>query len=249
MIAYDTYGDTNRPILLLLHGAMSKDSFANQYYLANSFHVIVPHLFGAGREVSTVYTPESQLIALEKLVKSLGSNPKYVIGHSLGAELALALVVRNPGEFSGTVFLSPWVCSTTKSSALYTKLFSPVVYWSTRCQWLLKWQVRQWNYSQEQTQFHLDYIRKTTRENCRNFYARRIRLDDYPGYEDIQFPMLAICGGREIGEIKKPVRELGRRNSNCKTMILPRSGHDFPQRKFKEINRVIEEFLANCNTI
>lgn len=29
MIAYDTYGDTNRPILLLLHGAMATDSFAN----------------------------------------------------------------------------------------------------------------------------------------------------------------------------------------------------------------------------
>lgn len=131
---------------------------------------------------------------------------------------------------------------------MYTKL-SPVVYWITKWQWLQKWQVRQWNCSQEQTQFHLDYIRKTTRENCQNILARRIRLDDYPGYEDIQLPMLAICGGREIGEIKESVLELGRRNSNCKTMILPRSGHEFPQRKFTEINRVIEEFLANCNTI
>ena len=248
MIAYDIYGDTDAPILIFLHGAMSTHSFTNQYYLADRFCIVVPHLFGSGEEITTVYTPEAQLVALEKLVISLSSRPKYIIGHSLGAELALALMVRNPKEFSGVVFLSPWVNSTTKYSQLFARL-APVLYLSTRWQWLQKWQLKQWNYSHEQTQFHLDYIRKTTRENCRNFYVNRIHLDDYPEYKQIQLPMLAICGSREFSEIKSSLQEMGRRNPNCKTMVLTGLSHDFPQRKFKELNPIIEEFLANCKDI
>ncbi len=47
--------------------------------------------------------------------------------------------------------------------------------------------------------------------------------------------MLAICGSGEVKDMKLSLDMLGK-NTCCKTMILPRAGHDFPMRKSKLLN-------------
>lgn len=57
MIHYDEYGDKNNPTILLLHGAAALDTFCKQYYLSRNYHLVVPHLHGAGLSADKPYDP------------------------------------------------------------------------------------------------------------------------------------------------------------------------------------------------
>ena len=34
------------------------------------------------------------------------------------------------------------------------------------------------------------------------------------------------------------------KNTHCKTMVFPKAGHDFPMRKSKQLNHVLNEFFG-----
>lgn len=49
MIYYDEYGNRNHPTILMLHGAGALDTFSRQYCFSDKYHLVVPHLPGAGK--------------------------------------------------------------------------------------------------------------------------------------------------------------------------------------------------------
>ncbi len=55
--------------------------------------------------------------------------------------------------------------------------------------------------------------------------------------------MLAICGSREVKDMKISLDMLGK-NTYCQTMILPKAGHDFPMRNSGRLNAVLDDFLS-----
>ena len=109
MIQFDEYGNRNNPTILLLHGAGALDTFTRQYCFANKFHLVVPHLPGAGENAHIPYLPAETISLLHELIKSLHKENIGVVGHSLGAQIAIMLVTRYPQHFSFAVFLSAWV--------------------------------------------------------------------------------------------------------------------------------------------
>lgn len=105
MLHYDEYGNKEKPTILLLHGAGVLDTFCSQYCFSGQYHLIVPHLHGAGKSADIVYDPDIMKRELFDLIDSLRKEKIGVIGHSLGAQLAIMLVCERPNRFS--------VCSLT----------------------------------------------------------------------------------------------------------------------------------------
>ena len=58
MIYFDEYGERKNPTILLLHGAAALDTFCNQYCFSMQYHLVVPHLHGAGKSADKVYDPK-----------------------------------------------------------------------------------------------------------------------------------------------------------------------------------------------
>ena len=243
MIHYDEYGNRENPTLLMLHGAGAVHTFAHQYSFQDKYHLIVPHLFGNGLETDQPYEPEAVVSALVELIESLGEEKIHIMGHSMGGELAVALVAKYPDYFDKAVFMSPWVCSTEKSVANYVKMAKFSAF-TLKFRFLLKWQAKYWHYNEEQTEFLVTYGPKITKENYIAFFANRVKLNDLEGYPDVKIPMLAICGNNETLEMKISIEELGKRNPMCKTMILPGVTHDFPLRNPDDINPILLEFFG-----
>lgn len=244
---YDTYGKAENPPLLLLHGAAATDTFSNQYCFADRFYLIVPHLAGSGRAIHEVYDPETTLSALETLVEEccarLHCKAMMVMGHSLGGELAVALVSRRPQRFSRAVFLSAWVCATQKSVREYGKMASMtsrMLHW----RWLVRLQARYWHYTPAQTDFMVEYAAYITPRQYAAWFVNRIYLDKLPRYASLELPMLAICGSAEVPEMKASLAALGARNPHCETRILQGASHDFPMRCAKQLNPMLLEFLT-----
>ena len=244
MIYFDEYGNQDNPTLLMLHGAGAVHTFTQQYGFQEKYHLIVPHIYGNGKEAAQPYNPEAVIAALVELIESLGKEKIHIMGHSLGGELAVALVSNYPDYFDKAIFLSAWVCATEKSVANYVKMAKFSAF-ALKFRFLLKWQAKYWHYTEDQTEFLLTYGPQITKENYIAFFANRVKLDDLEGYPDVKFPILAICGQNETKEIINSIEELGKRNPMCETVILPDASHDYPLRNAEDLNPILLEFLGS----
>ncbi|MCE5188956.1 MAG: alpha/beta hydrolase [Eubacteriales bacterium] len=241
---FDAYGDEKNPVLVLLHGAAALDTFANQYgLLAQEFRVLVPHLPGAGESVNEPYDPQAAADALAVWIASLGTGKVLLMGHSVGAELAVKLVSEHEGLFSRAVFLSPWLCASPASVKLYASM-ARMSYGAIKKEKLLRMQARYWNYNEAQTARMLEYSPKIPLETYLSFYEKRIHIDDLSGYSSVSIPMLAMCARGDSGETKASVRALGEQNTNCLTVIFPQGSHDFILRCAKLVNPMLLDFLT-----
>lgn len=239
---FDEYGSRENHTIVLLHGAGVVDTFSRQYDALSGYHLVVPHLYGSGQETAELYEPEKAVAAIVEIIRGLGKDKVSLIGHSLGAQLGVALVSQHEALFDRAVFLSPWVCSTEKSARMYERL-AGVSAAALRIGWLVRMQAKYWSLTPEQTEFMAGYSRNITKQKYAAWFTNRINLDDLSGYADVRIPMLAVCGEKEVKEMKYSVAELGRRNSRCKTLMLPGANHDYPMRNPEAITPILLEFL------
>jgi pimeloyl-ACP methyl ester carboxylesterase len=240
---YDEYGQTENPTIVFLHGAALTDTFRNQYCLQRYYHLVVPHLYGSGREVAEAYEPEKTLVALAALIRNLKKEKVTLVGHSLGGELAVALVTQYEELFDQAVFMSPWVCATQKSIDRFVRMAK----WTrvaSKLPFLIRLQARYWRFNKEQEDFLVEYTKKIAPDQYVAWFRDRIFLDQQSGYADVKIPMLAVCGDKEFGEIKDSVAELGKRNKNCQTIFIKNGKHDFPLRMPAITSPILINFFA-----
>jgi pimeloyl-ACP methyl ester carboxylesterase len=243
---FDEYGSRENHTVVLLHGAGVVDTFSRQYEALSGFHLVMPHLYGSGQETAEPYAPEKAITAVLEIIRGLGKDKVSLVGHSMGAQLAVALVSRHEALFDRAVFLSPWVCSTEKTAQMYARL-AGVSAAAMRASRLVRLQAKYWGFTPEQTEFMAGYSRNITREQYAAWFTKRIYLDDLPGYASVHIPMLAVCGAKEVKEMIHSVEELGRRNPHCKTVILPGARHDFPMHNPETINPILLDFLHDAD--
>lgn len=243
MIYFDEYGDRNQETILLLHGAMAVQTFSQQYEKLKDFHLVVPHLPGAGESVEMTYNVKKMKEDLLILIRSLNKPQIKIIGHSIGAQLAIQLVTENPLLFSKAIFLSAWVVPNKKSINRYC-YWAPIIVKTLRYKWIVKIQANYWHYTKEQSDYMVSYSSKMTVENYKQFFKSTMNINDYPQYLDLKIPMLAICGSRESKDIKTSLKLLSK-NKFCNTLILPKAAHDFPMRCADRLNPIIASFFKS----
>lgn len=242
MLHFDEYGDVTRPTIVFLHGAMAVDTFSQQYELfKRDYHVVVPHLYGAGISVEKYYDPIAIEAELLELIDFIGKPKIIVIGHSIGAQLAVLLVAKYPNFFEKAVFLSPWIIPNERSTQLYTSMASVTVA-LLRQSWIVRMQGTYWGFSKQERDFMANYSKKITVSNYKAFFEKTINIHNLPEFYEVEIPMLAICGSRESKDIKKSVAALGD-NPHCKTLTMYKASHDLPMRKARQVNDLLHQFL------
>ena len=241
---FDAYGDEQNPVLVLLHGAAALDTFANQYdVLSQHFRVLVPHLPGAGEAAAEAYDPQATANTVAAWISSLSVDKVMLMGHSVGAELAVKLVSEHEELFSRAVFLSPWLLASAASTKLYAGM-ARMSYGAIKNEKLLRMQAKYWNYNEAQTARMLEYSPKIPLDTYVSFFSKRIRLGELTGYPSVSIPMLAMCARGDTTETKSSVRALGEQNTNCLTVIFPQGSHDFVLRSYKLLNPMLLDFLT-----
>ena len=143
--------------------------------------------------------------------------------------------------FSCGIFLSAWVNPREKTVAAYSRLAamsSAALKWS----WLVQFQGRYWHFSPVQAQRMAAYSQKITPDVYRSFFTNTLDLAQHPEYQDVRVPMLAICGSREVRDMRTSLALLGN-NPHWETGLLPGCDHDFPMRRAAVLNPMIVRFL------
>lgn len=244
-MVYDEYGDKRKPTILLLHGAGVLDTFAKQYdELSKQYHLLVPHLPGAGKAASFAYVPDATDHDLLELISSLPNKPIGVIGHSLGAQIAVRLVSKMPAYFQFAIFLSAWVVPDPLMSKVYCSL-APFCAALLHFKWLVAMQGQYWNFSQKQIETMSQYSKQISASVYRSFFAHTLDLSHLPEYQNVSISMLAICGSQEIKAMKVSLVVLSE-NPHCKTILLSKASHDFPMRNAQELNLILTRFIKKA---
>jgi pimeloyl-ACP methyl ester carboxylesterase len=105
-------GDSHRPVLIFLHGSWHD---SNQWQeimepLSKSFHCIAIDLLGFGNS-QTDRPPSSIADEVDCLHEFLNAlklfDPVYLVGHSLGAWIAVSYALKYPNKTQGLVLISP----------------------------------------------------------------------------------------------------------------------------------------------
>ena len=240
---FDAYGDEKNPTLVLLHGAALLDTFSHQYEaLSRWFYVLVPHLPGAGEAAATAYNPQETSDALASWITSLNVGKVAIMGHSIGAQLAVKLVSEHEELFSRAVFLSAWLISSEKSVKSLASI-ARLSYGAIKNASLLRLQGKYWGLTPEQTEKLATYSPRIKLNTYVGFYQNRIYLKDLTGYASVQIPMLAMCANGETAEMKASLAALGEQNTNCLTVVFPQGSHDFVLQKHKLLNPMLLDFL------
>lgn len=243
-MTFDAYGDSKNPTLVLLHGAAALDTFAHQYAaLAQRFHVLVPHLPGAGEAAAEAYNPQETADALAEWIASLNVGRVLLMGHSIGGQLAVKLVSEHEELFSRAVFLSAWLISSEKSVKNLSNI-AKLSYGAIKNAYLLRLQAKYWGLSPEQAEKLVSYSQRIKKNTYVGFFANRIYLKDLTGYARVKIPMLAMCAKGETAEMKESLEALGKQNTNCLTVVFPQGSHDFVLLNSRLLNPILMDFLT-----
>ena len=244
MLYYDEYGSKENPTILLLHGAGALDTFCGQYCFSDNYHLVVPHLAGAGKAAAEIYKPQKAVEELFTLIKTLHKKRIGVIGHSLGGQIAIMLVSKRPELFNFAVFLSAWVNPKPKTIWMYCSLAglsAKMLHW----RWLALLQGKYWHYTREQANNLAEYLKQITPQVYRSFFANTLDLSKLSEYQAVTIPMLAICGSKEVKDMKVSLKQLAQ-NPNCRAITLQGGNHDFPMRNARQLNPMLKQFIVEC---
>lgn len=243
MIAFDEYGNRNNPTILLLHGAGALDTFTQQYCFMDHYHLVVPHIPGAGNNATIPYDPAETITFLHELILSFHKDKIGVVGHSLGAQIAIMLVTSYPQHFSFAVFLSAWVNPKAKTIRMYTR-FSRLTAMMFQWSWLIHLQAKYWHYTKEQADKMSDYAKQITPDVFSSFFENTLDLSTIQDeYRKVALSMYAIIGKHEVKDMKTSLQLLAT-NPHCKTQIIHGS-HDFPMRNAKQLNPILLTIFQN----
>jgi pimeloyl-ACP methyl ester carboxylesterase len=101
------------PAIVMIHGLagqLSHYTYGVAGRLAERHRVVVVDRPGSGystRDASTPAGLSNQAAAIAALIRTLGVGPAFVVGHSLGGAIALALALEHPQQVAGLALLAP----------------------------------------------------------------------------------------------------------------------------------------------
>jgi pimeloyl-ACP methyl ester carboxylesterase len=104
-------GESHRPVLIFLHGSWDDSSQWQKIVepLSKNFHCFALDLLGFGNSIA-IETPssiETEVNCLDEFLHALKLRPVYLIGHSLGAWIAVSYALKYPDLVQGVVAIAP----------------------------------------------------------------------------------------------------------------------------------------------
>ena len=125
-------GIKSAPAVLLIHGAASNHTrwseFTRSTSLRNRFDIVRPDMRGNARSMCRGKLDLGTWCRdLKAILEAEGYGPSIVVGHSLGAQIALHLAATCPERVGALALIDPVVPKALKGKRRWTKRMEPVI--------------------------------------------------------------------------------------------------------------------------
>lgn len=241
MIYYEKYGSDRNPVILCLHGANYVHCFSKLTdSLSKNYCLIIPHLPGYGRNDSVTFSAERALAQLVELAAVFGKQV-MLLGFSLGAQLCLPLMCRYGEYFNGAVMVSPWLIKNTAEveKAMKQQVSTEKI---AKNKLFIGLNAFAMGLDKAEREENAEFCQNVTMDTILASIDNGITLEDYPEYSLIDKPMLALCGIKEITDVRKSVHALAKENPRCTYDMWDGAAHNIPFRFAPRLSRTVEEF-------
>ena len=230
-------GKENEKIIVMLHGANFVHSFGKQYSLADTYHIIVPHIMGYGDEAGRVFETEACINELGSYIKGLGKKV-YLVGFSLGAQLGFKLISDYPELFESAILISPWLI---KEEPFFSKVIEMnLKQLSTFKNKFMCNLIGMMNgLPKVERKKFVNQMQNVKEETVRNAVDNKITLDSVPGFKAVSFPVIALAGVKEQAEVTYSIKKMAELNPNCRYEIWDKAAHNIPPLFADRLNTLI----------
>jgi pimeloyl-ACP methyl ester carboxylesterase len=130
-------GSSENPVVIFLHGSWEDSRQWAKIIepLSKNFHCFAIDLLGFGNStaVKTPHSIEMEVDALQEFLTALKLHSVYLVGHSLGAWIAVSYALKYPDLVQGIVTISP-----EGFSLAYWQQYSQLSKWLMSRPWLFK---------------------------------------------------------------------------------------------------------------
>ena len=235
----EEYGKDNRSVIVMLHGANFVHCFGRQYSLAEKYHIVVPHIMGFGNEAERVFDTEICIRELAGYIRSFDSKV-LLIGFSLGAQLAFKLISEHPDLFYAAIIVSPWLNKEEPELSEVLRINEKQLY-SLKKKWLCNIIGMMNGLPSAQRKEFVGQMQQVKIETIRNSVDNGITFDSVRGFENVDFPVIALAGGKEQQSVLDSVKRMAETNSNCRYEIWEKAAHNIPPMFSKRFNNLITE--------
>ena len=235
------------PLVILLHGVGLQAEAWNAQIdsLASHFAVVAPDMAGHGDSAplhgSTTLTAHSDLVA------SAIEQPALVVGHSMGAMIALDLAVRFPDKVRGVAALnaiyrrSPEAAAAVRERADGLDGESRPDPTGTLARWF-------GDEASPEAEACRAWLTAVDPQAYREAYAVFAR-EDGPGDADLAAlacPALFCTGAAEPNSTPAMSRAMAELAPRGKAVVVPGAAHMMPMTHATEVNDILLNFFAEC---
>lgn len=242
---FEEIGDRKNHTIIMIHGAGLTQSFIRQYSLADSYHLVLPHLYGNGEEASIQYDPDKCVEGILEIVKTLNKDKITIVGFSLGAQLIIPILCKAEQYFDGAILVSPWIRRSETAMISVEKSMKQMAS-LMKTKWMVSIQAHLVGMNKEQKKIFMEYCQNISEENLINMAKQGVNIEDYNEYRDLTIPILALAGSKENEEVCESVELLEKLNPEyCKAQIIDKHAHDIPFNKSGIFNTLLINFIEN----
>ena len=218
--------------LLLVHGWGAAASHWRRVWgrLVPRYRCLAPDLpgWGLSEKPDVPYTMEWYADWIADLLEMRGASPAMVVGHSMGATIALALALRHPGRVTRLALLNPIVRGSDGLKPETRLLTKPVIrtlaFPFTRTRWFLRFIARNFTEGPALEEGDLLLIARGTYASMTRTLESLKTIDLMPGLESIRCPTLVI-GTDADREVPPAQCDLAARIPGARRETIEKCGH------------------------
>lgn len=247
-VAYAQQGRLALPPLVLLHGWGASHKFWKYCFsaFAPRWRVIAPDLvgFGLSEKPDRDYSIEALSAWLGKFLDALKLDKVVLVGHSMGATIALTYAIANPGRLRKLAVVNPLVVGATafngRTKACMLPGLRTLLFLGARIRPIRRWVAKDFSYvAGHEAELSDDLIRGTHQSTFESLKSAA-RTDLRPKLATLAVETLAIGTDRDqlvapdqYGLVPAHYREL-----------IPETGHIPMIERPEQFNRILNNFLS-----
>ncbi len=238
----EEYGKDNEKTIVMLHGAHMIHTFQRQYVLAQEYHIIVPHIVGFGNHTDQIFETRRCISELAEYIRTLNKKV-YLIGFSLGAQLAFHLISEYEELFESAIIVSAWLIKEEPLLSEIMELNRKQLN-SLQNKFLCGITGLANGLTPKQCREFVIQMQHVNMETVHNMVYNGISLEDIPEFGNVTVPIIALAGAKEPKPILDSARRMSEENSNCRYEVWDKAGHNIPICYYKRFNKLICNYFT-----